>query len=170
MSTCEFEKFDAGVRKILSVSREELKAREAKWKADKLERSATRLKAAAEKKHTVFMERLGKKLAKEMGPVHVKDSAALVEAVGHAEAIKVARAAWKQNGFWSKRACSIKGLREKFNEIRNELTHPDSKNGSKPNPRNAGCAGDHEDIARKTAEFVQRQQDQRRRDRESVPD
>jgi hypothetical protein len=31
----QFNKFDAGVRKILSVSREELKRREEQWKRDK---------------------------------------------------------------------------------------------------------------------------------------
>lgn len=31
----ELEKFDAGVRKILSVSREELKRREEQWKREK---------------------------------------------------------------------------------------------------------------------------------------
>jgi hypothetical protein len=83
------------MRKVLSVSREELKAREAKWKADRLERSATRLKAAAEKKHTAFMERLGKKLAKEMGPVHVtggERSKAVVEAFNEAMRKKRLRA------------------------------------------------------------------------------
>jgi hypothetical protein len=31
----EFEKFDAGVRKILSVSREELRRREEQWKRER---------------------------------------------------------------------------------------------------------------------------------------
>jgi hypothetical protein len=31
----QFNKFDAGIRKILSVSREELKRREGQWKHDK---------------------------------------------------------------------------------------------------------------------------------------
>jgi hypothetical protein len=34
-SSSEFTKFDAGVRKILSVSREELKRREEQWKREK---------------------------------------------------------------------------------------------------------------------------------------
>lgn len=35
MSTTEFEKFDAGVRKILSVSHDELKRREEQWKRER---------------------------------------------------------------------------------------------------------------------------------------
>jgi len=34
----EFERFDAGVRKILSVSREELKRREEQWKRERAEK------------------------------------------------------------------------------------------------------------------------------------
>lgn len=41
---------------------------------------------------------------------------------------------------------------------KNNLSTYGNQNGSKPNPRNNGCAGDHAEIARKTAEFVARQQ------------
>jgi len=34
-NNAEFERFDAGVRKMLSVSREELKRREEEWKREK---------------------------------------------------------------------------------------------------------------------------------------
>jgi hypothetical protein len=34
----EFDRFDAGVRKILSVSREELKRREEQWKRERAEK------------------------------------------------------------------------------------------------------------------------------------
>jgi uncharacterized protein YdaU (DUF1376 family) len=37
-----------------------------------------------------------------------------------------------------------------------------NKNASKPNPRNAGCVGDHAEKARQTAEFVRLQQEQRK--------
>jgi hypothetical protein len=35
MTSSEFENFDAGVRKILSVSRDELKRREEQWKQER---------------------------------------------------------------------------------------------------------------------------------------
>ena len=35
MSNAEFEKFDTGVRKILSVSHDEVKRREEQWKRDR---------------------------------------------------------------------------------------------------------------------------------------
>ena len=38
MRNLEFEKFDATVRKVLSVSHDELKRREAEWKQRKLEK------------------------------------------------------------------------------------------------------------------------------------
>jgi phosphoenolpyruvate-protein kinase (PTS system EI component) len=71
----EFKRFDRTVRKILLVSREELKAREANWKANKQERSATKLKAAV-KKHESAIDRLAAKAATDLeGHVHFNRSA-----------------------------------------------------------------------------------------------
>ena len=53
------------------------------------------MRAAAEKRHTAFMDRLGKKLAQEMGPVHVtggERSEAVVNAFNEAMAQKRKRA------------------------------------------------------------------------------
>lgn len=45
---------------------------------------------------------------------------------------------------------------ERYNDDPSTWTNYET--GSKPNPRNNGCAGDHAEISRKTAEFVARQQ------------
>ena len=42
----ESEKFDAGVRKILSVPREELKRREEQWKRDRAEKKRAKASPA----------------------------------------------------------------------------------------------------------------------------
>jgi hypothetical protein len=44
--TTESEKFDQGVRKILSVSRDELKRREEVWKADRKQAKEKRAKTS----------------------------------------------------------------------------------------------------------------------------
>ena len=46
-SNTEFENFDAGVRKILSVSREELKRREEQWKQKQARKKRARTSPAS---------------------------------------------------------------------------------------------------------------------------
>jgi hypothetical protein len=43
----EFERFDAGMKVVLSVSREELKRREAEWKQERAEKRATKAASPA---------------------------------------------------------------------------------------------------------------------------
>ena len=43
----EFDKFDAGVRKILSVSRDELQKREEQWKREQAEKKRAKTSPAA---------------------------------------------------------------------------------------------------------------------------
>jgi len=43
----EFDKFDAGMRMVLSVSHDELKAREAEWKRQQAEKKQTRASSPA---------------------------------------------------------------------------------------------------------------------------
>jgi ribosomal protein L29 len=43
----EFEKFDQGMRQVLSVSREELKRREEEWKKEQAEKRATKASSPA---------------------------------------------------------------------------------------------------------------------------
>jgi hypothetical protein len=42
----EFEKFDAGMKQVLSVSRVELKAREEEWKKQRLEKKKGKAKTS----------------------------------------------------------------------------------------------------------------------------
>ena len=60
----EFEKFDAGVRKILSVSREELKRREEEWRKEH---------PKPERKQKSPSE-LGKSLVEKLGPTPKRDT------------------------------------------------------------------------------------------------
>ena len=46
-NTGEFERFDAGMRTVLTVSREELKKREAEWKKERAEKRATKASSPA---------------------------------------------------------------------------------------------------------------------------
>lgn len=47
MKNTEFEKFDAGVRKILSVSHEELKRREEQWKRNRAKKKRAKTSPAS---------------------------------------------------------------------------------------------------------------------------
>jgi len=47
MSNSEFERFDATVRKVLSVSHDELKRREKVWKRNKARRKRTKASRSA---------------------------------------------------------------------------------------------------------------------------
>jgi dephospho-CoA kinase len=51
MSNSEFEKFDATVRKVLSVSHDELKRRERAWKRNKTKRKKRALAKASREGH-----------------------------------------------------------------------------------------------------------------------
>ena len=74
---------------------------------------------------------------------------------------------WAKKSDWRAYARRCKGWWQNDGSPMKPINHND-KNNSKPNPRNAGVVGDLAENSRKTAEFVQRQQEARRAKSESV--
>jgi hypothetical protein len=76
MGNDQFQRFDATVRKVLSVSRDELKVREQRWKANKAARSAAKVKAEMEADKQLRAEARSRKITKED---HAKNARAAFE-------------------------------------------------------------------------------------------